>query len=209
MKDLARAPGPGRGAQTKRGHARRELILKVAAGLFAEKGYDGVSINDIGLHAGITGPAIYRYFPGKEDILVSIYQHLYTRAFEGAALIKDSNTAGASALGRLIDLQIELATTEPEKIRIVDREERQLPPEVAKAFRQQRRELFRIWVEVAGKARTDLPAEEIEMTIHAVLALINSITMRRSSERAHPGLVHRLRAMAVGCFFFNPAESPV
>ena len=54
-------------------------VLKVAATLFSERGYDSVSINDIGFAAGVTGPAIYRYFPSKEALLLSIYEHLYRR----------------------------------------------------------------------------------------------------------------------------------
>jgi len=71
--------GLGKGAQTSRGMIRQELILKVAATLFSERGYDSVSINDIGFAAGVTGPAIYRYFPSKEALLLSIYEHLYRR----------------------------------------------------------------------------------------------------------------------------------
>jgi len=40
--------GPGKGAQTSRGLRRRGLILKVAATLFAEHGFDSVSINEVG-----------------------------------------------------------------------------------------------------------------------------------------------------------------
>lgn len=201
MRDLARVPGPGRGAQTARGLERRSLILKVAAELFAEKGYDGVSINDIGLAAGISGPAIYRYFPGKEDILVSIHHHLYQRASDGVAEVKLLTLDPVDTIVRMIDLQIDLASTEPEKIRIVDREERQLPAETVKAFRQERRRSFRVWTTLAADVRPDLTPEEIDVTVHAVLALINSITLRRTAERAHPAMVNRLREMAQACFF--------
>ena len=79
--------GPGRGAQTLRGEKRRDLILKVAAQLFAENGFDSVSINEIGIAAGITGPAIYRYFASKEALLVSAYKRLYERFSDGIGAI--------------------------------------------------------------------------------------------------------------------------
>jgi len=52
-----------------RSGTRREEILDAAARLFAERGYHGVSIDDIGSAVGMSGPGIYRHFAGKEDVL--------------------------------------------------------------------------------------------------------------------------------------------
>lgn len=197
--DFTRTPGPGRGAQTKRGERRRDLILKVAADLFADKGYDGVSINDIGLAAGITGPAIYRYFPGKEDMLVSIYQHLYQQSRDGVEIIRHGEGTAAEQLEQMIDLQIELATGQPEKIRIVDSQARHLPPDIAKAFRDERRRTLKVWAELMHEVRPELAVDECDVTVHAVLALVNSISLRRSSERAQPHLCAHLKSMAMAC----------
>ena len=48
---------------------RREQILATAAELFAERGFNGVSINDIGAAVGVSGPALYRHFPSKDAVL--------------------------------------------------------------------------------------------------------------------------------------------
>ena len=50
-------------------HDRRTQILSEAAILFAERGFHGVSVHDIGAACGISGPAIYRHFAGKDDLL--------------------------------------------------------------------------------------------------------------------------------------------
>lgn len=52
-------------------NARREQLLHVAAREFRAKGFAGVSIDDIGAGLGIVGPALYRYFDTKADILVA------------------------------------------------------------------------------------------------------------------------------------------
>jgi AcrR family transcriptional regulator len=57
-------------AQTRR-RSRREEILEIAVGLFASRGYHGVSMDDIGAAAGVTGPALYHHFAGKEAMLVA------------------------------------------------------------------------------------------------------------------------------------------
>jgi AcrR family transcriptional regulator len=195
--DYARAPGPGLGAQTARGHKRRTLILTVAGGLFAENGYDGVSITDIGVAAGITGPAIYRYFPGKEDILVSIYQDLYRQSLEAVQAVTLSDGTPLAKLEMLVKMQIELATGQPERIRIVDSEARHLPPDTAKAFAQERRRILKVWTDLVREVRPDLEPDRRDVTVHGTLALINSISLRRSSARAQPELCDHLKAMAM------------
>lgn len=189
--------GPGKGAQTSRGLRRRGLILKVAATLFAEHGFDSVSINDIGTAAGITGPAIYRYFASKEELLVSIYDQLYRRSAEGAEAMLTEDLDDRAAMERLIDVQIAAAVEEPEKVRIVDREERHLPLKEAEQFRIQRRQLLGIWTDQLRRARPDLSREEVDATLHAVLAMINSITLRRADEPPSAAVRAHLRRMAI------------
>lgn len=53
-----------------RGAHRTEQVARAAAGLFQEFGYQNVSIDRIGAAVGLTGPAVYRHFKGKHDILV-------------------------------------------------------------------------------------------------------------------------------------------
>src|SRR5689334_3573886 len=57
-------------AQTRR-RSRRDEILEIAVGLFASRGYHGVSMDDIGAAAGVTGPALYHHFAGKEAMLAA------------------------------------------------------------------------------------------------------------------------------------------
>ncbi|HEX9833571.1 MAG TPA: helix-turn-helix domain-containing protein, partial [Mycobacterium sp.] len=145
--------GPGRGAQTLRGEKRRDLILEVASRLFAENGFDRVSINEIGLAAGITGPAIYRYFASKEALLVSVYESLYERFGEGIQSILSEESGSWEALEKLIDLQVTLAVEEPEKIRIVNAEGGNLPVREAAKFRAENRRQLSVWTDVLGRAR--------------------------------------------------------
>lgn len=51
---------------------RRGEILGAAAGVFAERGYQGGSMRDIAVRVGVTEPALYRHFPGKEDLFLTL-----------------------------------------------------------------------------------------------------------------------------------------
>lgn len=52
---------------------RHEKILQAASELFYTKGFAGVGVDEIGARAGVTGPAIYRHFSGKDEILATLF----------------------------------------------------------------------------------------------------------------------------------------
>jgi len=79
--------------------ARREVIEAAASELFAERGYQGASIDEIARHSGVSAPVLYDHFESKED--------LYKRLLE-------------RHLRELLDLwRAELAGDEPVDKRIV------------------------------------------------------------------------------------------
>jgi AcrR family transcriptional regulator len=59
---------------------RRQELLAIAADQFAAFGFHNVTVDDIGRAPGISGPALYHHFSGKEallgEMLVSISQQL-------------------------------------------------------------------------------------------------------------------------------------
>ena len=55
----------------------QERLLRVAAGLFADKGYSGVSMRAIAVATGITQAAIYHHFANKEDLYFAAVRYLH------------------------------------------------------------------------------------------------------------------------------------
>lgn len=53
--------------------ARDVAILNAAAALFQERGFAAVGVDEIGKQAGVSGPAIYRHFKGKDEILAALF----------------------------------------------------------------------------------------------------------------------------------------
>lgn len=51
----------------------REKLMKSAEHLFAERGYDGVSVRDIANDAGVNSALVGYYFGGKEGLLAEVY----------------------------------------------------------------------------------------------------------------------------------------
>jgi AcrR family transcriptional regulator len=50
------------------GKERREQLLDVSRGLFAERGFEGTSIEEIAARANVSKPVVYEHFGGKEGI---------------------------------------------------------------------------------------------------------------------------------------------
>ncbi len=62
--------------RTKRGDERCERVTAVAAQLFLERGYDGVSLDDIIAQAGGSKTNIYSRFGGKEGLFLTVVEQL-------------------------------------------------------------------------------------------------------------------------------------
>ena len=50
----------------------RSRILKVALGLFADKGYDGTTTKELAKKAKVAEGTIFRYFPNKKAVLIEV-----------------------------------------------------------------------------------------------------------------------------------------
>ena len=63
----ARRP-PSRDRVRMSGQERREQLLDVGRKLFAEKGFEAVSVEEIASKAGVSKPVVYEHFGGKEGL---------------------------------------------------------------------------------------------------------------------------------------------
>ncbi len=156
------------------GTSRREQILAVAAQLFARHGFHGVSIADLGAAVGISGPALYRHFPGKEalleDMLVGISEHLLAGGRARAAADADPR----AVLAALVEFQVDFALREPELITVQDRDLANLPVAAQRRVRQLQRTYVEIWVDTLRRAAPELSTEAARIAAHATFGLLNS-----------------------------------
>src|SRR3954463_13335865 len=55
---------------------RRDQILDAANSLFAERGYEDVSVEDVASSAGVTRGLVHHYFGGRKDVYVALVERL-------------------------------------------------------------------------------------------------------------------------------------
>ena len=154
--------------------SRREQILEVAAELFAEHGFHGVSISDLGAACGFSGPALYKHFRSKQailaEMLVSISEELLAegrRRVEGAADDK-------AALASLVDWHVTFALAHKPLIVVQDRDWSALPVEAREKVRATQLAYVEVWVAVLRSLHHRLSADHARARVHAGFGLINS-----------------------------------
>ena len=57
---------------------RREQLIAVARGLFAERGFDATSVEEVAARAQVSKPVVYEHFGGKEGLYHRFYQAVRT-----------------------------------------------------------------------------------------------------------------------------------
>ena len=55
---------------------RSEQILDAANELFAERGYDEVSVEEIASAAGVTRGLVHHYFGGRKDVYIALLDRI-------------------------------------------------------------------------------------------------------------------------------------
>src|SRR4030095_11409098 len=123
------APIADASPRTERGRQkadRRAAILRAAPTLFAERGYAGVTIEDLGAAVGVSGPAVYRHFPGKAAVLAAILQGARRTLLDGAEQVLAAAPHPDDALHSLIRFHVDFALAEADVIIVQDRELEQL-----------------------------------------------------------------------------------
>jgi AcrR family transcriptional regulator len=164
---------PAKIAPRKR--SRRDEILEIAVGLFATRGYHGVSMDDIGKEAGVTGPALYHHFAGKDAMLVAALKPVSEGLLNGGHLrVQDHPADPRAAIEALVDFHVEFALANPAVIALHLHELDRLPDEPRREIRRLQRRYVEEWVGVLTALRSELTDGEARVLAHAVFGLMNS-----------------------------------
>lgn len=81
---------------TEKSERTRERILLAAATTLSKKGYAGTRLDDVAKLAGIASPAIYYYFPSRDDLIAEVLwtgsSVVRTKVEEALAALDDDTT---------------------------------------------------------------------------------------------------------------------
>jgi len=165
---------------------RRQQILSTAADLFAARGFHGVSMGDIGAAVGVSGPALYKHFAGKEDILGQCLLHASDQLLAGAReLLSEGGMRSAvgpgpetaapeGALAALIARHADFALDNPALIVVQEREWGALGADTRAQVRKRQLAYIEVWCDALRPLRPDLSAGQARAAVQAAFGLLNS-----------------------------------
>jgi AcrR family transcriptional regulator len=180
--------------------SRRQQIIEVAAELFAERGFHGVSIYDLGTAMGTSGAALYKHFASKDALLGAMLVGISERLLsEGQARADAAAAEGPQAvLAALVEWHVEFALTHPALITVQFRDLASLGEEDRRTVRRLQRRYVERWVDAISSA---VGADEAHArsAAHAVFGLINSTPhSARLGRDDMAGLLQRMALAALG-----------
>ncbi len=173
-------------------------ISRAAIPLFAERGFHGVSVGDVGAASGITGPAIYKHFRGKEDVLTHALVDISTELLQtGRARVAAAATA-SEQLDALIAWHGDFAVSNSAYIVVQEREWSTLDVDARAQVRRIQLAYIDVWVDVVRRLRDDLTRAEARAAVQATLGLLNSTPhSARIGEDALHALLSRMARSAL------------
>jgi len=164
---------------------RREVLLDAAARLFAERGFDRVSLEDLGAAAGVSGPAVYRHFPGKQAVLGALLVGVSENLVAGGAEVVARVEGADDALAAIVAFHVDFALANPDVIRVQDRDLDSLADDDRGRVRSLQRTYIDTWVGLLARVLPDVERPQLRIRARATFGLINSTPhSARSSPRA-------------------------
>lgn len=179
---------------------RRAELMTAAAGLFARRGFAAVSTGDLGEAVGISGPALYKHFASKEALLEELLTDASERLLDGARQLTAEGLDPRTLLAQLIDFHVDFALSEPDIIRLQDRELAALPDAANRRIRALQRSYVQHWDEPFATVAPGLRADERRTVLHAMFGLLNSTPHSAGSSRRRTA---PLLARAAGAVLFT------
>lgn len=178
---ISRAPSAP-SALTSRQHAKAERtaqLLRAASHLFAERGYAAVSIGDVGSAVGISGPALYRHFRSKPALLGAVLIDISERLLAGG-------TTRSGSLTELISFHADFSLSEPDRIRIYERDLAHVELDEAHQVRRLQRQYVDVWVAALIATVPGTTEGTARFRAQAVISLLNSTPHTMNTRVADP-----------------------
>lgn len=160
----------------------KDRLLESGAFLFANKGYHGVGIEELGAHIGLTGPSIYRHFSTKSALLAEMLITVSKSLLEGADRVLAKQLDPKDSLLDLIGHHTKFALRNPDLIRVQERDFSNLTEADAKQVRGLQRRYVEIWVQKIMEVRVGISVDTARTMAHAVFGMLNSTPRIRSTQ---------------------------
>ncbi len=176
---------------------RRELILDAAIDLFRERGYPATSVDDIGKAVDVSGPAIYRHFASKEEILLEAIKLAADEVHAANDEARESTDDPRSLLEAYIGAYVACALERSALIAVWTSEARHLSSERRSPMSRRLRAWSTEWVDALTATRTALEPDQARILVTGAIGLITSLATNDDGSLTRDELSATIAAMAL------------
>jgi AcrR family transcriptional regulator len=212
------AGAPARATRARTSSSRRELvmseILEHATRLFAQRGYDGTTLQDIADAIGITRPGLYNYISSKEQLLAELVRDVSENTAHIIRAVRlRTDLSSVEKLRTVVRALVLQRAAAPERFRVLDRTEAALPEEVAAQHLKARREVLtelRTIIE-EGVSRGEFRPRDERLAALSVIGMCNWVAWWFHPGPSHPAepVADQLAQNAVDMLAYPPDTGPL
>lgn len=193
-------PVPAAGRRPRHGvvpprKSRDRMILDAAATLFFAKGYGSVGVDEIGAKAEMTGPAVYRYFVGKDEILATLFDEAVDGVLRATGGTFDD---AAEELDHRIRAHARYVLGEQKLASVWTREDRSLSKAHRKRLHRREAQYVATWIDCVRRAFPGMSARDASRAALMALGTLNAVALWPAAPLSGPGMVDDLAAFVLG-----------
>jgi len=155
-------------------NSRRVEILRAAAQIFRDRGFDATSVSDIARALRMTKAGLYHYFTGKEALLAEIMMFGLERVHEEVLLPVRGIPDPEERLRQLIIRHASIVTRGHGAVTIISEETRALPPGPRRKIQHRMRVYIDLIRETLGELAEEGKLRDVDVTV-ATYSLIGMI----------------------------------
>lgn len=152
---------------------RDRKILDTAADAFYEKGFHGVGVDELGRRAGLSGPALYRSFSGKDEILATLLNEAMDELMSVALPVLEDPVLD---LDRALRHHILFSIHHRPLVNLYQREVRSLADPWKRPFTRRRQQYTERWEALISNRFSGINAATVAITTQSTLGTIFSIS---------------------------------
>jgi AcrR family transcriptional regulator len=187
--------------------SRRRQILRAAVDLFHQNGYHATAMDDIGAVVGLTGPALYRHFESKAEILEIALLRAARFMEDRVAAVVTSTSDPRAALESLVRDLIDILLAHPAITAIAESERRYLSERARAIYDRSTRMRATEWIGPLVQLRPELSETQARLVVDTAQALVQQAV--RPSVTVPVDRVRSLLFEAVMAALLEPPDRPL
>jgi AcrR family transcriptional regulator len=153
--------------------SRKLAVLNAAIALFAERGYDRVSVRDIGERLDLTGPSLYRHYKSKSDLLADAVSLVIRPLISRLREISDSAGSADERLEEAIAFHVSFALRHRVYLQVYYREAHHLPEADRRTHRRRASTYRTLWTNLILAAGAAPDRQEADVLYGMLMAMLN------------------------------------